>query len=485
MKNKLVITAVLAAIVVVAGFTAYYFVHQPPGPCMPLGGAKVLKSKVSSTTFGAITEYSLPSPDRWSNAIMVSQDGSVWFGEESVPGVGHLFTNGTLIEYPWPQASHPSSKSCGFETSIWGVAVWNGMVWGTNGDDNALVGINPQSGVARVINVSGLAGFPYTLSVGPDGALWFTSLGKEAVLGRIGTDYSIGVVQVSGIGDEYPAELDFVNSTYAYMVTLSPINGTGGVYSFDPSGVTSTINPSQLGANFHLLYPDSLASENGTILVTEHGPSTVAVYRASSEDWTLFPTTPLVENFTTLPYFAAYGSGRFWFNEHYGNRIAFIDPAGMSMTEYSEADPPVTNESYIGNDLTIAPSANGLWFTSVTGNYIGFASAAYAPGFSISSVGGSSASVQVGGRASLNFTVSGSWTSALTVITSDSEGYAAVPTQIAMTPSVSQISAGSGPVQLQVEVVASSNIAPGDYTLGVTVSDGLVLRTAFFFLEVS
>jgi len=90
---------------------------------MTLGGNKVVKSTASSTMFDALTEYSLPSPSRWSNAITLAQDGSVWFGEQSVPGVGHLFANGTLVEYPWPSSAHPTYQTCGFETSIWGVAV--------------------------------------------------------------------------------------------------------------------------------------------------------------------------------------------------------------------------------------------------------------------------------------------------------------------------------------------------------------------------
>jgi hypothetical protein len=484
MNKKLIAAVVILAVVLVAGFTAYFYL-MPPSACMPLGGTKVLKSRVSATTFDAITEYSLPSPSRWSNGITVAQDGSVWFGEQSVPGVGHLFANGTLVEYPWPSAAHPASKTCGFQTSIWGVAVWNGMVWGTDGDGNTIVGINPQSGATRVINVTGLAPFPYTLSVGPDNALWFTSLGKAAVLGRIGQDYTASALRVLNVGAEYPAQLEFLNSTLAYMVTLDTAKGSGGVYTFNPSASLGSIDPQQVDGNFQLQFPDSLSVGGGTILVTEHGPAHLAAFNMSSGQWTLFPATPIVQNITTLPYFDAYGSGGFWFNEHYGNRIGFLNIAGKTMTEYSEANPPVTNETNIGNDLTIAPSSEGLWFTSTTGNYIGFANASYVPEFSISGKGATSATVQPGGQARFNFTVNGSWKSTLSVLGSDSEGYTGAPLQVAMAPSPGRIQPGSGPVQLQVQVTASSKLAPGDYTLGVTVSDGLVLRTAFVFLVVS
>jgi virginiamycin B lyase len=485
MTGRVVIAVLLVAVVAVAGLAAYFFVNQPPGPCMTLGGTKVLRSNVSSNNFDAITEYALPTPGRWANAITVAPDGSVWFGEQSVPGVGHLFTNGTLVEYPWPSASHPSSKKCGFETSIWGVAVWNGMVWGTDEDGNAIIGVNPQSGATRVINVSSAAGFPYTLSVGPDGALWFTSLAKGATLGWLGTDYSLRALHVNSVGSEFPAQLDFVSSSLAYMVVLNNVNASGGVYSFNPSAVSPSIDPQRVGGGFRLQAPDSVAVGAGKIWVAQHGPSNLATYNAASGGWTLLPTTSLGNNITTLPYFVSYGAGGVWFNEHYGNRIGFINQTNQLMTEYSEANPPVTNESLIGNDLTIVATPGGAWFTSTTGDYIGFASASYLPGFSISSNGGSSITVKAGGREELNFTVTGDWGSSLSVIGSDAGNYTAAPGSIALVPSTKAIAAGSGPMQLQVQVAVSSKLGPGEYTLAVTLSDGLVLRTAFVFLNVS
>jgi len=348
-----------------------------------------------------------------------------------------------------------------------------------------LIGVNPQSGATRVINVTSVAGFPYSLSVAPDGSLWFTSLINPAVLGRIGLDYSVTALHVNGIGGQYPAQLEFVNSSYAYMITLDRLNDSGGLYSFNPVGSSTAVNTQRQGKGFVLEAPDSLAVVGNTVWVAQHGPSDLAAFDVGSGAWTLYPTTHLGSNITTLPYFVSQGPGGVWFNEHYGNRIAFIDQAKQTMTEYSESNPPVTNESEIGNDLTIAPAQNGVWFTSTTGNYIGFANASYAPGFSISTEGGDSVSVHSGGQGSLNFTVGGSWKSPLTVMVSDSENYTAVPSLITMTPSSKTLQAGSGPVQLQLQVGVSSKLAPGEYTLAVTVSDGLVLRSAFVFLDVS
>lgn len=483
--RKLVIAVLLAAIVLVAGFAAYYFVLQPTGPCKPLGGSGVLKSTVGSSGFGAVTEYSLPSPSRWSNAIAVAPDGSVWFGEQSVPGVGHLFANGTLVEYPWPTASHSTSQACGFETSIWGVVVWNGMVWGADADENALVGINPQTGAAKVINVSAAAGFPYTLALAPDGSLWFTSLDTAAVLGRVGPDFSVSVMHVDNIGGEFPAQVDFVNSTYAYMVALDRFNNSGGLYSFNPTGASTSVDARRVGGDFPLQAPDSVAAGGGNVWVAQHGPSSLAALDIGSGEWALLPTTTQGSNVTTLPYFVSYGRGGVWFNEHYGNRIGFIGAAKQTMIEYSEANPPVTNASDIGNDLTIATTPGGLWFTSTTGNYVGFVNASFVPSFTLSMVGANSATVRPGGQLELNLTVGGGWKSALSFAASDTETYTAVPASITITPSARLMAPGSGPLRLGVEVGVGSSLKPGEYTLALTVSDGLVLRSVFVFLTVS
>ncbi|MDV3293177.1 MAG: hypothetical protein LYZ70_02800, partial [Nitrososphaerales archaeon] len=276
MRRRVIIVLVTVVLMATSGLLVYELARATTGPCMTLGGTKPVRSSVHSTTFGAVTEYGLPSPSRWSNGIAVDRDGSVWFGEQSVPGVGHLYRNGTLVEYPWPSAAHPSASSCGFETSIWGVAIWNGMVWGTSGDQNSLVGVNPQNGASKVLNLTGVATFPYTLAVAPDGSLWFTALSSTAILGRVSTNYVVSTYPVSGLGRDLPTQVEFANSTYAYFVALNPLNNSGSLFSFDPSAVTSVVTPHKLGGNFQLISPTSVSAGAGTVWITQHGAASVA-----------------------------------------------------------------------------------------------------------------------------------------------------------------------------------------------------------------
>jgi streptogramin lyase len=415
----------------------------------------------------------------------------VWFGEQSVPGVGHLFSNGTLIEYAWPSATSDSTQgSCEFKTSIWGIAFWNGMVWGTDGDQNALVGVDPASGATRVVNVTGVGTFPYTLTVGPDGALWFTMLAPPpapAKIGRITTDYAVQVYGVSGFKGDVPVQMQFVNSTRAYFVAinLTSTRGAGGLFSFDPQNLASGIEATPVGGGFSLTSPSSIALSGQTIWVTQHGAASVASYDTTTGLWTTYPTSTENYTLTTLPYFVQTQGGIVWFNEHYGNKIAMLNPTAGELTEYSEASPPVYNGSAIDNDLTIATTREGVWFTSTTSNYIGYVNGSYPDAFSLSVQGQNHLTLGRGQQTTAEFLLNGSWSTGLHVLTSDSENFTSVPSMIEIRPHSVTEAPGLGRQNLLVDVSVGDSVSPGRYTIAVTVTDGLVYRSAYLFVDVT
>ncbi len=491
--RKAVVAIALVALVAAGTVAAYVALNQPGGPttssanttCAPLGGTGVLRSQLQSVTFGAVKEYQLPAQARWPNGIAVAPDGSIWFGEDSVPGLGHLSVNGTLVEYPWPTAGWTTKGTCGYKTGIWGVALWNGGVWASDQDENALVGVNPLDGSTTVVNLTGKSGLPYTLETSPDGSLWFTTLQHSGMLGRLAPNGTVYTYTVEGLDGEYPSQLQFVNSSTAYFVALNPQKPYGHLYAFDPMVAGSTITPVQVGGSFQIRQPTSLSITGDSAWVAQHQSSSVALYDAASSTWTVFPTSTEDFTSTTLPYFVESTQTGVWFNEHYANRMAFLNASAWKLTEYSEANPPIDNGSLIQNDLTIAQSGDGVWFTSMTGNYVGFVDGAYRNPFSLSLNGSNSAALLSGQTANLTFRVRGSWSTPLLVSVADSETYDAVPSLISIVPSVEAIPAGTGQspsAEFRVAVTPESSLAPGRYTVAVSVSDGLVTQTVYFFL---
>ena len=511
MRKGAVAAAAVLVVIVLAGVAVY---TQPPrtpststtatGPaarCDPIPGGTHASVHLNSTTFGAVTEWALPGSGRIPDAVLASPDGSVWFAEQEVPGVAHLYPgNGTLVEYAWPGFPTPEPPDCLDQAESSGIAFWNGMVWAAdmyaNNGVGAVIGVNPATGSTERVNLTGQAAFPYWLAVGPHDDLWYTSdniTQYPARLGRISPDLTVSAVDLIGVSKyDEPIQVDIVNSSLGLIAALdqvgTPKGGcvcTGHIYSFDPSVNSTSVPVSVVGGNYTLVLPDSVSYSDGRVWVAQHGASSVVSYDFATGSWTKYPTSLVPWTYTTLPY-VIYASGSdAWFNEHYADKIALLHSGSGTLTEYSESDPPASNGSGIQNDISIAPAAGGLWFTSLSGNYVGFVNGSYAPSFAISPPAGGPLSLSPGGTASVSLDVNGSWSAPLVVNSSDTEDYASVPDNITITPSVLAIPPGTSQYVLRVQIAAAASLPAGDYTVAVTVTEGEVQQTAFVFLVVS
>ena len=193
MRGRRALALALAVVISIGG--AFAILRQGPSSgCASFLGASMVKSEITSRSFGAVMTFSLPAPERRPNAVAVAPDGSIWFGEQAVAGLAHLYvTNGTLVEYSFPGTYETSSVAgfgCADKTDIWGVALWDGRVWATDSAQNRLVGLSPTNDTFKIVPLSTNDSLPYTLTPGPDNALWFTQINS----GQIGTLYSNGTL---------------------------------------------------------------------------------------------------------------------------------------------------------------------------------------------------------------------------------------------------------------------------------------------------
>jgi len=492
-----VLAVLVLVTVVVASFAVYeVYYSSGPAPCLTYQSDRPVRSQVQDVMFGGVTEYNLPGPGRYPNAIAVAPDGSVWFTEMEGPGVAHLYpNNGTLVEYPWPGYAAPSSigGSCSPQATSFGIALWNGRIWGADEYNNAIVGVSPSDGSVVKVNTTNDAPYPYWLSVGPDGALWFTSDNTPTRLGRIEPNMSVSIINLQGMGYDEPLQLTFVNSSLAYLATIDQQENattkacicTGHIYSFDPTGVSSTVTPTVVGSGYTLVLPTSVAYSDGRLWVAQHDASSVISYGVASGEWTDYPTTVVPNIGVTLPLVIEAGGGEVWFNEHYANKIALLNPATETLTEYSETKTPISNYTQIQNDESIALAPGRLWFSSITGNYVGFVNTSYDPGFNVTVSGSNKATIDAGGSASFTLKVSGSWSAQMGVNVSDSENLQSIPKSIQIVPSTSVIQPGVSPFDLGVKVTVGQSLRQGDYTIAVTVTNGDVAQIAYIFVVVT
>ena len=477
MKTRRLILLVLLIFVAVGGaLILQVILEQTQSLCGSSGNlaSTVSRSVLREIQFGGVRKYLLPS-GRSPNAITVADDGSVWFGEQALPGVGHLYLNGTLVEYQWPFQYTPTNF-----TFIWGIAFWKGCVWASDQAGNQLVAVNPNTDLVETVKL-GAGSFPYTMTIGPDDSLWFTEVFASKI-GRIDDSFQLHEYPTAIAGT--PSQITFTNNGLGYYVDTGNIGFvTPAIYSFN----TTHFSPIQVGSNggFVLRAPTSLALVPGGIWVTQHATSALAYYNMDSDEWTQYPTSTVSYQDVTLPYFVAANGSLIWFNEHYANRLAKLDTTRGLLTEYSLSDPPASRIIGIDNALTFAVAKDKVWFTELTANYVGYVNASYQPNFTISPPNNPIIKMKPGENTNLTFTVQGQSSQPLTIQFSDTENYTAKPQKIIMTPNIEEITALNGQTNLTVNVKTDETLKPGNYTLLITITNGLISQSTYTHLQIT
>lgn len=432
------------------------------------------ESRLSEVQFGAVTKFRLP-PGRLPNGIVVASDGSVWFGEEALPGLGHLYANGTLAEYEWP-FKYPAPYTT---TSIFGVALWRGNVWSSDQAGNQLVELDPESGATTSIELPMNGSYPYTLTVGPDDSLWFTEVFGSKI-GRVDAQLHLHEYPTPVVGT--PGQIVFVNDSLGYYIDAGNVDlVSSGIFAFDPSDP----RPDRIGGNGTLYSPTSLALGNGGIWVAQHSASNLAFYDLNSLNWRQYPTSIIPYQRTTLPYFVATNGSLVWFNEHYANRMALLDSENGLLTEYSLSNPPPNSLSGIDNALTFALGRDKVWFTELTAGYIGYVDASFRPNFSILPHAIAPLQLARGRETNVALSIEGKSNKTLTVQFSDSETITSKSRNIIMEANATEIASLNGQRVILLSVTTTTSIEPGDYTLLVTVTNGLINQGIYITLQVT
>ena len=489
-RKGLIVPAIILLLIVasVGGFYIYQQLNPSPSCANPLGSAKVLRTQLAPpTTFGGVTEFALPSPLREPSAPAVAPDGSVWFAEQSVAGLAHLYPgNGTLVEYAWPY-NYPAPPStagiCGQKTSTWGVALWNGKVWASDTSGNQLVAMDPSTGQLSTVKIPTSISFPYTLTPGPNNTLWFPEL-YGAKMGELSSNGTLREYALPGGVDAEPVQIIFANSTTGYYSDVGASeSGGGGIYSFN----VSQLSPVLVGGQ-RLFDPSSLTIASGALWVALHGSSSVGSYNFTTKSWSYYPTSYVILDqspITTLPYFVQANGSEVWVNEHYGNRMALIDPANRSLVEYSESSAPV-NENTIGNALTFALGGGRAWFAEETGNVLGYVDASYSPGFYTSLAGNNTVVIDSGSSATVDLVVHDTTRQGgLNLTFADSETFASKPVNLTFSvPSTSISPPAGGESDVTVTITATQSLKPGTYNAILTATDGLTYESSFLKIVV-
>jgi hypothetical protein len=253
--------------------------------------------------------------------------------------------------------------------------------------------------------------------------------------------------------------------------------------------------------------PYDVIALDSRLWITEHDANFITEYDLVSKSATRFAVSSNPHQYISLPFWlreGVNGSG-LWFNEHTGNRIAFLNTTDLELTEY---EIPTRNPStgFISNVLNFAvdpQDRNRVWFSEYNYDKIGIINRDIPVPFGIKSVqrniimsssgpaqskpttinleiiskpiNSSSGSIDTGEDA-LSFKTSGSMTAfgSLKNITTEFS-----PTALNLSGLTENV-----PLQLQLRFEKGKQIVSGNYTIGVSATDGTVTRTNFVNLIV-
>ncbi len=237
--------------------------------------------------------------------------------------------------------------------------------------------------------------------------------------------------------------------------------------------------------------PVDLLSGNGTIWVTEHGPSTITKFGPASE-FTRFATSQNRFGVASLPFWlreSSSGQG-FWFNEHEGGNIGFFDRRTLTLTEYKV---PCNLEQvcFMLNLATDPHDANKTWFSEWDADKIGVVDKTLQVPFDIKTdldriVLGSDISRQEIGIEILGKDV-GLGTNYTTVslnASSSMEPAAGLVNVSASFPEGHTVNLTRASKQDFKLLLEDHSAPPRNYTLGISATNGMATKTRFLELVV-
>lgn len=315
-------------------------------------------------------EFSLPK-DVWPNGILVDKKGTVWtVGAKSHSLVAFNPSNEKVKSYPIPN----SDEAVGL-TMVWTMAEGNdGSIWFSGSGRNPLWRFDPAT--EKFEAITSLSASPIQMKVDGSGRIWYTSL-SNAVLGVVqkeGQSYTAKEIKLEN--DSFPSGVQVRNNSV--WITQTAIGRiTAFNVTYDGSGNVANITKSALypADETTLLSPTDIVLHNSLAWVTEHGTAFVTEYDTKSGKITRYATALHPIHVSTLPYWlnSDLKNEGLWFNEHKGNRMAFLNFSGPTLTEYEvpTRDPAM---GYLANALTISTDPadeSKLWFTELTADKIG------------------------------------------------------------------------------------------------------------------
>ena len=474
-----------------------------------------IQTNISKSKY--VTVYSLVN-GTGPNGILVDKDGMIWTSGSSLHSLFRLDPrDNTLRSYAIPVERHGS-------TMVWTMVQDNdGALWFSQFGGNPLWMFDPKTEKFSLFHPSAP---PFQMKLDEKtGNIWFTTLvgNTLGVIQKVenenkSTQYKITEFPLGKETD--PSGLFFKDDTVWVAELLKSKVVTFDIVSDDNGLVTAVVKKLEMPQSEKIWFAsptDVLVPNDKKIWVTEHVPSTITEYDIKSDTAKRFPTARSGEQVSTLPFWMRESLDHkgIWFNEHQGNRIGFFNTTDHTLVEFNipnnqapELSPymlnnPVARQNILDQNayysaiftlnLSLDPQdPNRLWFSQWNNDKIGVVDRSKPVSFDIHSdvtrvvLSGNDSAQQ---KATISIDVTKNH-----YISEDNRNVVFLTASSTMVPNgeFTKVAANftnntidftkqNLPVQL---VLQNEGAKPGNYTIGISASDGLVTKTIFVDLNI-
>ncbi|MGI0094150.1 MAG: virginiamycin B lyase family protein [Nitrosotalea sp.] len=472
-KKILTVTIVVVAIILFA------YVYQNLG-------TKVLPLGTVSRDDSYVKEYSLP-PGSAPNGLVVDKSGLIWVTSKNATLYSVDPKSGQVKNYEIKGGKMPYENPGVHSVMVWAIVQGDdGKIWFSPLGSASIWRFDPSSGIFD--SYGSETGAPFQIKSALDDKIWFTMLRGDA----------IGVIEKSQ-NDSYVVSA-FDTSSHANPAGIFLQNDSVWVanvgsqniiqYKIDQDNYTvkniSIIRTIPQDNATVFSSPTDLFVDWNTLWLTEHGTSFFTSYDLDSGKITRYPTSQNTFGTTTLPFWIRGTNDPkvLWFNEHQGNKIGRFDLSNKTLTEYSI--PSLPQDGYLTYPLNISQDPLDekiLWFSEWNTDKIAMINGHVPIPFEIN-INKTQITLNRHGTTILDLKI-------VSYTHNSDQLFLNASSSITPTAALGNLTARfssnvitlphNGTLQL---TLSDGGVVPGNYTVGIGASDGLVTTTKFLALSI-
>jgi streptogramin lyase len=437
-----------------------------------------------------VKEYSLQGGSK-PNALLVDTKGLVWITTSDPKSLLSLDPkNGIINNLRIGNSSNPEAIKEN-STMVWTmVQDRDGKIWFASLGTEEIWSLEPENHAFHLFHSE--TGAPFQMKTGKTGEIWFTTLRGNTidVIKKSIKDDDYKISSFNTGNNTTPAGIFLQNDT---VWTANIDSQKISQYKIDRENysVKNLILVKNIPRNETTLFssPTDLLVNNKSIWITEHNTSFLTRYDLNTGKITRYPTSQNNFHTVTLPFWIrGYENPQvLWFNEHQGNKIGRFDLGNDTLTEYTI--PSLPKNGYLTYPLNISQDPldeNILWFSEWNTDKVGVINGHAVIPFKML-LGKKYIALSLNKvNATLDLEIQGDMYNSNPVFlnaSSSIESNAELGNlTVKFTPSVIDISHKNNTVLMYIH---DGGIAPGNYTIGISASNGYVTQTEFLYLNIS